>query len=362
MVTAEWSADVGWGVPMLKPYQKIELEPSAVVFHYGFEVGPGPRMKAYKDKAGNIRLFRPDMNMARMNRSAARIALPVRVDFRPKLRSFASAKTCSMFDGKELIECIKELVRTDSRWVPAERGYSLYLRPTLIGTQESLGVGPTNRALLFVIACPVGPYYKTGFAAVSLLATIANVRAWPGGTGDTKIGGNYAPCVRPQVNAMAKGYQQNLWLFGPEHEVTEVGTMNAFVFWTNRDGQRELVTPPLDGSILPGITRDSILALAREWNEFKVSERKFTMKDIKAAAAEGRLIEMFGAGTACIVSPIKTINYLGVDMSIPLDPKDPNSQAGPLAKRFNDTLLGIQVRCCPLSSTGGEACMLLQLD
>lgn len=321
MLVCEWTAEKGWGRPALKPYENLSLEPSAVVFHYGFECFEG--LKAYRDKAGKIRMFRPDMNMSRLNRSAKRISLP-------------------SFDGNELTECIKELLRTDARWIPNERGYSYYLRPTLIGTQTTLGVGPSDKALLFVIGCPVGPYYKTGFAAVSLLATTENVRAWPGGTGDAKVGGNYAPCVKPQTHAAAKGYQQNLWLFGPQHEITEVGTMNAFIFWISKEGKRELVTPPLDGSILPGVTRDSILKLAREWKEFDVSERVVTMRELKGAQKDGRLLEMFGAGTAAIVSPIKRINYLGEDIPIPLDPKNPDSQAGPIARRFNDTLLGIQ--------------------
>lgn len=164
----------------------------------------------------------------------------------------------------------------------------------MIGTQESLGVGASNKAMIFVIASPVGPYFPSGFAAVNLLATADKVRAWPGGTGDAKVGGNYAPCIKPQLDANKEGFQQNLWLFGADHQVTEVGTMNCFVYWKNEKGETELVTPELDGSILPGVTRDSILSLARQWGEFKVSERKFTMKDLVKADKEGRIIEMFG--------------------------------------------------------------------
>ncbi|KAG9301880.1 hypothetical protein G9A89_004559 [Geosiphon pyriformis] len=321
MVSIEWDSDHGWSEPWIRPYDKISLEPSSVVFHYSFECFEG--MKAYKDKEGRVRLFRPDMNMKRFTKSATRIALPT-------------------FNERELIKCIKSLVRLDERWIPAERGYSLYIRPTLIGTQPFLGVGPTSQALLFVICSPVGPYYKTGFDAVKLLATTENVRAWPGGTGDAKIGGNYSPCVKPQVEAALKGYQQNLWLFGPDDEVTEVGTMNCFVYWKNEDNEIELVTPPLDGSILAGVTRDSILVLARSWGEYKVSERKITMPQIVKASEEGRLLEMFGAGTAAIISPIKEIHYRNQNIKVPLDPKDPSSNAGPLAKRFVDILMGIQ--------------------
>ncbi|KAF9377207.1 branched-chain-amino-acid aminotransferase [Podila verticillata] len=310
MLVVEWEAGKGWGTPQIKEYGKLQLDPSAVVFHYAFECFEG--MKAYKDKDGKTRLFRPDMNMKRFNRSANRIALP-------------------SFENDELVKCISEFLKVDDRWIPEGRGYSLYLRPTMIGTQESLGVGASNKAMIFVIASPVGPYFPSGFAAVNLLATSEKVRAWPGGTGDAKVGGNYAPCIKPQLDANKEGYQQNLWLFGGDHQVTE-----------NEKGETELVTPALDGSILPGVTRDSILSLARQWGEFKVSERKFTMKDLVKADKEGRIIEMFGAGTACIVCPIKKIHYEGHDIHVPLDPSDKTSQAGKLTKRINDAIMDIQ--------------------
>ncbi|KCV67849.1 branched-chain amino acid aminotransferase [Fonticula alba] len=174
-------------------------------------------MKAYKDKEGRVRLFRPMMNIERMQKSAERIALP-------------------NFDKDEMLKCIKEFVKVESNWIPSERGYSLYLRPTMIGTQASLGVGSSSNAKVFLIASPVGPYYRTGFSAVKLFADPTAVRAWPGGSGDSKLGGNYAPGIRTQLDAAAKGYAQVLWLFGPEHYVTEVGTMNCFMLWKNEDG------------------------------------------------------------------------------------------------------------------------------
>ncbi|KAJ3035642.1 branched-chain-amino-acid aminotransferase [Rhizophlyctis rosea] len=321
MLTVEWDNKNGWHAPELKPYGPLSLDPSCTVFHYAVECFEG--LKAYKDKDGKIRLFRPDMNMKRLARSCERLTLPA-------------------FDQHELLECIKEFCRTDERWIPNERGYSLYIRPTVIATQESLGVGASSRALLFVIASPVGPYYKTGFAAVSLYGTDHYTRAWPGGTGDAKIGANYAPGIRPQIEVAESGYQQNLWLFGEKQLITEVGTMNFFMFWKNAAGERELITPPLDGTILPGVTRDSILSLAREWNEFKVTESRLSMFDVAKAIEEGRVIEMFGAGTAAIVSPIKRIHFKGKDLDIPLDPSDKNQQAGPLTRRFADTIMGIQ--------------------
>ncbi|KAF7731377.1 hypothetical protein EC973_000185 [Apophysomyces ossiformis] len=321
MVTANWNEKEGWEAPEIRPYGKLHLDPSAMVFHYASECFEG--MKAYKDKQGKIRLFRPEMNMARMNRSTARIALP-------------------QFDGDALLKCIGELLKLDERWIPNERGYSLYLRPTMIGTQEALGVNPPTDAMLFVIASPVGPYYATGFSAVKLKATTEYVRAWPRGTGDAKIGGNYAPGLLPQRLAAKQGYQQNLWLFGEDHQLTEVGAMNLFVMWKNEEGELELATPPLDGSILPGVTRDSILSLARSWNKFKVSERPMTMPQLREAVKQNRVLEVFGAGTACIVSPVKTIEYMGEDLNIPLDPKDPTSQAGPYTRAFNDAIQNIQ--------------------
>lgn len=224
------------------------------------------------------------------------------------------------------------------------RGYSLYLRPTMIGTQRTLGVGPPGSALLYTIASPVGPYYPTGFKAVSLEATTYAVRAWPGGVGNSKLGANYAPCIVPQMQAAARGFHQNLWLFEADGEeyVTEVGTMNLFAAMKTKDGKKELVTAPLDGTILEGVTRDSILALARERLEpegWTVSERKFTMKEMADAAEEGRMMEVFGAGTAAVVSPVRNIGWRGKMVDCGLEP---GKEAGPIATRMKDWIEGIQ--------------------
>ncbi|KAK8084617.1 branched-chain amino acid aminotransferase [Apiospora hydei] len=287
MLTIEWTQQDGWLAPKITPYQNLSLDPATCVFHYAFECFEG--MKAYKDKNGEVRLFRPDKNMERMNKSTARIALPT-------------------FSPTAVIELIAQFAKLESRFIPEERGYSLYLRPTMIGTQKTLGVGPPGSALLYVIASPVGPYYPTGFKAVSLEATNYAVRAWPGGVGDKKLGANYAPCIVPQMEAASRGFQQNLWLFGEQEYVTEVGTMNMFVAMKNKEtGQKELLTAPLDGTILPGVTRDSILALAREKlapEGWMISERKYTMKEVAEASKEGRLMEAFGAGTAAISGEI----------------------------------------------------------
>ncbi|KAK3682524.1 aminotransferase [Podospora appendiculata] len=316
MLTIEWNETSGWHAPQIKPYQNLSLDPATCVFHYAFECFEG--MKAYKDKAGGIRLFRPDRNMERFNKSAARIALPT-------------------FAPTALIDLIATFAKLESRFIPDQRGYSLYLRPTMIGTQKTLGVGPPGSALLYVIASPVGPYYPTGFKAVSLEATDYAVRAWPGGVGDKKLGANYAPCIVPQREAMSRGFQQNLWLFGEEEFVTEVGTMNFFVAIKNKEtGAKELITAPLDGTILGGVTRDSVLSLAKEklvpagWN---IVERKYTIKELDDAANEGRLIEAFGSGTAAIVSPVRTISWKGKTIKCGL--KD-HEESGELALKMKD--------------------------
>ncbi|KAE9971088.1 hypothetical protein EG328_005836 [Venturia inaequalis] len=316
MLSIEWTASEGWLPPRIVPYQNLSLDPATCVFHYAFTAFEG--MKAYKDKNGGIRLFRPDKNMQRFNGSAARIALPT-------------------FDGDTLIGLIGKLVKTDERFVSSERGYSLYLRPTIIGTQRTLGVGPPGSALLYVICSPVGPYYPTGFKAISLEATDYAVRAWPGGVGDKKLGANYAPCIVPQMAAASRGFHQNLWLFGEEEFVTEVGTMNLFTAMKDKEtGQPTLLTAPLDGTILEGVTRDSVLALARERlvpKGWKVEERKYTMPEIADAADSGRLLEIFGSGTAAIVAPVRRISWKGKLVSCGLED---NVEAGPIATQMKD--------------------------
>ncbi|KAH6608568.1 branched-chain amino acid aminotransferase [Trichoderma cornu-damae] len=322
MLAVEWTKADGWLEPRITPYQNLSLDPATCVFHYSFECFEG--MKAYKDKDGGVRLFRPDKNMARLNKSAARIALPT-------------------FESAAFVELISKLVKLDSRFIPAQRGYSLYLRPTLIGTQSTLGVSAPGSALLYVIASPVGPYYPTGFKAVSLEATNYAVRAWPGGVGDNKLGGNYSPCIIPQQEAASRGFQQNLWLFGEEEYVTEVGTMNMFVALKDKvTGQRELVTAPIDGTILEGVTRDSVLQLARERlapEGWKVSERKYTMKELAEASKEGRLLEAFGTGTAVIVSPVRKISWKGELVDCGLKETE---ESGEIARKVKEWIEAIQ--------------------
>ncbi|XP_077414382.1 branched-chain-amino-acid aminotransferase, mitochondrial [Vanacampus margaritifer] len=317
MLTVSWSADGGWDAPRIKPFQNLSLHPASSALHYSIELFEG--MKAFRGVDDRVRLFRPMLNMERMHRSAERSCLPT-------------------FDKGELLECIKKLVELDQEWVPYSQEASLYVRPTFIGIEPSLGVTRASQALLFVIVGPVGPYFATGsFNPVSLLADPSFVRAWKGGVGAYKMGGNYGPTIAVQNEAVQRGCQQVLWLYGDEEEITEVGTMNLFIYWTNQNGEKELLTPPLDGIILPGVTRQSLLDLARTWDEFKVTERTMGMKELLDALNAGRVLEVFGAGTACVVCPVGSLLYKGQTYDIP------TMQNGPdLAKRFYKELTDIQ--------------------
>ncbi|KAJ1736732.1 branched-chain-amino-acid transaminase bat2 [Coemansia sp. BCRC 34490] len=318
MLCIRYTEEKGWEAPEIKPYGPLSIDPAAFVLNYSIETFEG--MKAYRAADGTVNLFRPEKNMKRLSTSAHRIMLP-------------------QFDQDQFLQCIKELVRLDQRFVPDKYGYSLYVRPNFIGTEPNLNLKYSREALLYVYLSPVGPYFPR---TVKLCANTTEVRAWPGGVGNYKLGGNYAPAVRPAMEVEKSGYDQVLWLLGDDHYVTEVGTMNFFVYWINEQGERELVTAPLDGIILPGVTRDSLLVLARQWGEFKVSERKITMPDILCALKENRFLEAFGAGTACVVCSVASILYNGSDYAIPVDPEDPAAVFGPLTKRLRNELLDIQ--------------------
>ncbi|XP_013408204.1 branched-chain-amino-acid aminotransferase, cytosolic [Lingula anatina] len=297
MLEVEWHRDSGWGKPRITPLHNLSLHPGAKALHYAVELFEG--MKAFRGVDGKIRLFRPEENMKRMNNSATRCCLP-------------------NFDGLELLKCIKKLIRVEKDWVPHSTSSSLYIRPTFIGTEPTLGVTVSNQALLYVLVGPVGPYYPTGMKPVTLLADPTYVRAWPGGAGASKLGSNYGPTISIQNMAAQHGCQQVLWLFGEEQNLTEVGTMNIFVYLVNEQGEKELVTPALkDNLILPGVTRKSLLELAYAWGQFKVSERRINMGELTKALAEKRVLEIFGAGTACVVCPVEKILYQGEFLQVP---------------------------------------------
>eukprot|EP00461_Guttulinopsis_vulgaris_P001782 UN01782 len=320
MLEIDYTPEEGWGAPKIVPHGPLSIDPAASSLHYGLQCFEG--MKAYLDDNNDIRLFRPEMNFNRMNSSADRLLLP-------------------RIDPKGALACLQEYLKIDKDWIPNKFGYSLYLRPTLVSTTPFLGVSPPTHAKFFIIASPVGPYYPTGFAPVKLLADPQYVRAWPGGTGNIKCGGNYALSIKPQRDAAQHGYQQLLWLFGEEKNVTEVGTMNQFWYMKNKSGEAELVTAPLDGTILPGVTRDSVIQLAKSWG-IKVREEQYTLDEVLGAIEDGRMIEAFGSGTAAIVSPVMALGYEGKDYAIPLNPADPTAKAGVLTQKVADAIQGIQ--------------------
>ena len=299
MLQMDWNEATGvWTKPTISEFKNFEMSPAAGCFHYGMECFEG--MKAYKDKEGSIRLFRPDMNMKRMNFSMQRLSFPP-------------------LDENGFLECIKELVKLESEWIPDDLGYSLYLRPTAIGTSPFLGVTASKDVKLFCICSPVGPYFKSGLEAVSLYADTENVRAWPGGTGNAKVGGNYGPSIAPQVKAM-KGHDchQVLWLFGEDHQITEVGAMNIFFVTRNAKNPKQKIvyTPPLSrGDILPGVTRDSVINMVRDGHlndveeDIIVEEKPITMNEIVQTYKEDRLCEIFCAGTAVVICPVRIYSF-----------------------------------------------------
>ncbi|KAL9186832.1 hypothetical protein ACHAXT_010552 [Thalassiosira profunda] len=313
-------AEGGWGAPEIVPFHHLAIHPAASALHYGLECFEG--MKAYKtlDDESDLRLFRPDRNMKRLKDSMDRLSMPG-----------------ADFDPRELIECIGKLVRLDKDWIPSGEGYSLYLRPTVIATHPFLGLSPPDDLLLYVITSPVGPYYASGFDPVRLTTDTPYVRAWPGGVGSSKVGGNYGPTMKAGAEANAAGYSQVLWVFGEDEQVTEVGAMNVFFLMEKEGGGRELVTPPLArGDILPGVTRQSIVELGQSkyWGDMDVVERAITMPELHKTWKEGRLVEAFGAGTAAVVTPISEIQYNGEDITI--------QATGELTERVFHDIMAIQ--------------------
>lgn len=315
LLEINWTAEAGWDLPRIKPYGPFIMDPSTSVLNFAIECFEG--MKAYKNAKSEVLLFRPLRNMERMRSSGKALCLPD-------------------YDPEEFLLCIVELLKLDRDWVPQKEGFSLYLRPTFIGDSDMFELGRPQAAKLFVINSPVGPYYPTGFKPVALYCDNTAARAYPGGMGHYKLGGNYAAGIKHSERIAKLGYQQMLWLI--DDNVTEVGTMNFFVRWRNENGVEELITAPLDGTILPGVTRESILSLVRGWGEILVSEKKFSITDLVKASEERRLIECFGCGTAAVVSPVEKFFYNGKDYTVPLA----LGNSGELTKRLWDKLIAIQ--------------------
>ena len=310
MFVMNYDEGQGWHDARIVPYGPIELDPAAMCLHYGQEVFEG--LKAYRCTDGEIRLFRPDKNMARLNLSNDRLCIPA-------------------IDEEFAVEAIRELVKVDQDWIPSADGTSLYIRPFIFATDAHVGVHPAKHLLFMVILSPVGAYYPEGLNPVKIYVETKYVRAVKGGMGFTKTGGNYAASLKAQDEAAKSGYTQVLWLDGVERKyVEEVGTMNVFFVL---DG--EVVTPDLQGSILGGITRMSCLEILRSWG-LNVSERRISIDELSQAYDEGRLLEAFGSGTAAVISPIGELKWGDNVMKLN------NGEIGEISQKLYDTLTGIQ--------------------
>ena len=299
-----------WGQARIVPYGPLSLDPGACVLHYAQCLFEG--MKAYRGKNGKIRLFRPFFNAERMAKGAERLCMP------PVPKEF-------------FVEAIRRLVTVDQEWVPDVRGASLYFRPTMIGTESFLGVRPAEKYLFFVITSPVGAYYAEGFNPVKIWVEQEYIRAAQGGLGAVKAGANYAGSLKAFELAKAKGYAQVLWLDAAEHkQVEEVGTMNVFFRLKN-----EIVTPPLGGTILNGATRDCVIQLLKDW-KLPLVERNISLAELLAADEKGELLEVFGSGTAAVISPVG-------ELATSTRKLVPNGgKVGELTQRLFDELTAIQ--------------------
>ncbi|MDQ7783536.1 MAG: branched-chain amino acid aminotransferase [Desulfomonilaceae bacterium] len=317
MLTMSYSTSAGgWSEPEIKPVEHLVLHPATMVLHYGQQVFEGLKAFAGRDE-DDILLFRPDMNISRFNKSCARLCIPP-------------------VDPALFMDRMSELIRKDRDWIPRSPGTSLYVRPTVIATDPFLGVRPSNDYLFYIILSPVGAYYPEGFAPVKILVTDKYVRACPGGIGEAKTGANYAASLFAAEEAHCEGFTQVLWLNAVDRvSVEEVGTMN--IFFRIED---EVITPSLGGTVLPGVTRDSVIKLAADMG-YKVTERTISMEEVVAAVRKGTLLEMFGSGTAAVVSPVSHFRYQGVDYMVG------NGETGEVAGKLFDEITGMQTGARP---------------
>ncbi|MGL4520952.1 MAG: branched-chain amino acid aminotransferase [Bacilli bacterium] len=310
MFTMNYTTENGWHNPAIVPYSNLSLSPSALVLHYGQTIFEG--LKAYRTDSGTIQLFRPEQNLKRLNASAARLCIPE-------------------IDEAIVLEGLRQLIAIDSDWVPSTPGTSLYIRPTIIATDEYLGVNAGKEYLFYIVLSPVGHYFANGFQPTRIYVEDEFVRAVRGGTGNAKTAGNYAASLLAGQLAAAKGFDQVLWLDGVHRKyVEEVGAMNVFFVFGN-----EIVTPPLTGSILPGITRDSVLTLAKHAG-YVVSEREISIDEVIETAKSGELTECFGTGTAAVISPIGEFFYKEKSVIVS------DHTVGPITQMLYETLVSLQ--------------------
>lgn len=311
MYVIKYREGQGWHDGGIVDYKPFQMDPAASVLHYSQEIFEG--LKAYLSSDRQVLAFRPEMNARRMNRSARKLCMPE-------------------LPEEVFLDAVRSVVMKDKEWIPDAPGTSLYIRPTMVASEPFLGVRPAKEYMFYIILSPVGPYYTSGFNPVGIYVEDTLVRAALGGTGDIKTGGNYAASLLGQMKAKEKGFPQVLWLDAKEHRyVEEVGSMNVFFVYGDT-----LVTPPLSGSILPGITRDSVLTLAKDMG-YKVEERAPEINELLEDAAAGRLTESFGAGTAAVISPMGSLYYKGKNYIIN------NNQVGEVTQKLYDRLVGIQL-------------------
>jgi branched-chain amino acid aminotransferase len=315
MFVADFQEEKGWYDPRVDPYAPLPLDPATAVLHYGQSLFEG--LKAFRAKDGSIRLFRPQKHVERLNRTAKRMSIP-EIDPELILRSWTT------------------LVDVDRDWVPSSVGTSLYIRPTVIASEAFLGVRPAKEYLYYVILSPVGPYYPEGLAPTKIKVIDNYVRAVAGGLGEAKTSANYAASLYAAEEAKHEGFTQVLWLDGVHHKyLEEVGTSNIML----QIGD-EVITPPLAGTILPGVTRDTALTLMREWG-LRVSERAVTIDEVVAAAHKGTLKEVWATGTAAVISPVGELAYKGERIVVN------GGHIGPLSQKLYDTIVGIQYGTIP---------------
>lgn len=323
MVAIDWNTEEGWHNARVEPYQQVQMDPASSVFHYGQAIFEG--LKAYRGEGGKIVTFRPEQNARRFQNSAARMAMPE-------------------LPEELFLESLRQIVDIDQRWVPQGGGEeSLYLRPFMISREVGLGVHPASSYTFFVIASPAGAYFSGGINPVSVWLSTEYTRAAPGGTGAAKFAGNYAASLAAQASAQKEGCDQVVWLDATEHKyIEEMGGMNlAFVFGSEDGGEGAtagnvtLVTPELSGSLLPGVTRLSLLELARDLG-YKVEERRISTDEWKEAAKSGAMTEAFACGTAAVVTPVGTVKDESGEFQVN------GGQTGPVTMRLREQLTGIQ--------------------
>lgn len=311
MFIMDYETGKGWHDPRIVPYGPFSLDPSSMVFHYGQEMFEG--LKAYKTDDGRTLLFRPDKNIERANRTNNRICIPE-------------------IPEEDFLQALKAIVKMDEAWIPTKPGTSLYIRPFIIATDPFLGVRPSDTYMFIIILSPVGAYYPEGLNPVKIWIEDEYVRAVKGGVGEAKTGANYVASLKAQVKAHDDGYSQVLWLDGVERKyIEEVGAMNIF-FKING----KVVTPKLNGSILPGVTRDSVINLCKHWG-LPVEERKISVDELYEASNNGTLEEVWGSGTAAVISPVGHLRF--EDQVIQIR----DGGIGEVSQKLYDTITGLQL-------------------